>query len=160
LIILKFIRWGLLTVFGVYTLFVLSVIFCPFLLLILGAGFLLLLLFEFFTKRVEKNWLRFLCLSWLVSVLPTFGIMPMLGASGLVIYLPLGKQLGIFTNITLALAYNLIVPTPKMFEWDHPSPPLTIIQILALGLGTLLLSSLPLYILIKRGVWKFRTRAV
>src|SRR5262245_41559643 len=82
----KIYHWVLISLFVICLVFYLSVLFLPILFLILAVSFLLLLLFELATKRNEKNWPSFLCLSWLALAAPTFGIMPMLIAWGLDIF--------------------------------------------------------------------------
>src|SRR5262245_62008676 len=153
----KIYHWILISLFVLCPVFALSVLFFPLLLLILAAGFLLLL-FELATKGNEKNWPRFLCLSWLALTVPTFGIMPLLIAWDLHYFLPMGKQLGIFTGFWLTAIYNLFIPSPELYLWDHPFPPLTTLRLNLLGGGTLLVSLLPIWILKKRGLWKFGRR--
>jgi hypothetical protein len=154
----KIYHWTLIGLFIICPIFYLSVLFLPILFLILAVSFLLLLLFELATKDSEKNWPSFLCLSWLVLVVPTFGIMPLLLAWRLLYFLPMGKQLGIFTGFRFTDVYNLFIPTPELYQWDHPFPPVTELQLNLLGGGTLLVSLLPLWILRKRGPWKFGQR--
>ena len=154
----KIYHWVLISLFVICPVFYLSVLFLPIIFLILSVSFLLLLLFEWATKSNEKNWPGFLCLSWLVLVVPTFGIMPLLLAWGLLYFLPMGKQLGIFSGFWLTDAYNLFIPTPELYQWDHPFPPVTELQLNLLGGGTLLVSLLPFWILRKRGLWKFSQR--
>ncbi len=154
----KIYHWILISLFIICPVFYLSVLFLPIFFLILGVSFLLLLLFELATKGSEKNWPSFLCLSWLVLVVPTFGIMPLLLAWRVLYFFPMGKQLGIFNGFWLADAYNLFIPTPELYQWDHPFPPLTALQLNLLGGETLLVSLLPLWILRKRGLWKFGQR--
>src|SRR5262245_58210892 len=150
-------HWILISLFLLSPVFALSGLFFPLLLVILGAGFLLLL-FELATKGNEKNWPRFLCLSWLILAVPTFGIMPLLIAWDLHYFLPMGRQLGIFTGFWLTAIYNLFIPSPELYLWDHPFPPLTTLRLNLLGGGTLLVSLLPIWILKKRGLWKFGRR--
>jgi hypothetical protein len=156
----KIYHWVLISLFVICPVFYLSVLFLPILFLILAVSFLLLLLFELASKGSEKNWPGFLCSSWLVLAVPTFGIMPLLIAWDLYYFLPIpiGKPLGIFTGIWLTAVYNLFIPTPELSEVDHPFPPLTALQLNLLGGGTLLVSLLPLWILRKRGIWKFGRR--
>jgi hypothetical protein len=154
----KIYHWVLISLFVICPVFYLSVLFFPFLLLGLAASFLLLLLFELVTRRSEKNWPSFLCLSWLILVVPTFGIMPLLIAWRVHIFFDVGKKLGIFTGIWLTGIYNLFIPIPEAYEWDHPFPPLTALYLNLLGGGTLLISLLPIWILKKRGLWKFGRR--
>lgn len=154
----KIYHWVLISLFVICPVFYLSVLFLPTLFQILTASFLLLLLFESVTKKSEKSWPRFLCLSWLALTVPTFGIMLLLIAWDLHYVLPMGKQLGIFTGFTLTAAYNDFIPSPELYQWDHPFPPLTEVQLNLLGGGTLLVSLLPLWILRKRGLWKFSRR--
>jgi hypothetical protein len=68
------------------------------------------------------------------------------------------KQLGIFNGFWLTDACDLFIPTPELYQWDHPFPPLTALQLNLLGGGTLLVSLLPFWILRKRGRWKFSRR--
>ncbi|MGH9854066.1 MAG: hypothetical protein ACREBD_29845, partial [Blastocatellia bacterium] len=136
----KIYRLVLISLFVVYPAFALSVLFFLILFPILATSFLLLLLFELMTRGSEKNWPSFLCLSWLVLAVPSFGIMPLLMVCDLLHFIPLGKELGIFTGITLTAVYNLFIPTPELDGWDHPFPPLTELQIHLLGVGTLLIS--------------------
>jgi len=152
----KIYHWVLISLFVICPVFYLSVLFLPILFLILVVSFLLLLLFELAAKGSEKNWPSFLCLSWLVLVVPTFGIMPLLLAWRLLYFMPIGKQLAIFTGFTLTDAYNLFIPSPEFYQWDHPFPPLSELQLNFLGGGTLLVSLLPLWMLRKRGLWKSR----
>lgn len=154
----KIYHWVLISLFVICPVFYLSVLFLPIIFLILAISFLLLLLFELATKGSEKNWPSFLCLSWLALAVPTFGIMPLLIAWRLHYFLPMGKQLGIFTGFTLTAAYNDFIPSPELYQWDHPFPPLTELQLNLLGGGTLLVSLLPLWILRKRRIWKFNRR--
>jgi len=154
----KIYHWVLISLFVICPVFYLSVLFHPTLFQILAVSFILLLLFELATRRSEKNWPSFLCLSWLAIAVPTFGIMPLLIAWRLVYFLPMGKQLVIFTGFTLTAAYNDFIPGPELYQWDHPFPPLTELQLNLLGGGTLLVSLLPLWILRKRGLWKFGQR--
>jgi hypothetical protein len=84
--------------------------------------------------------------------------MPLLIAWQLVYFLPMGKQLAIFTGITLTGAYDVFIPSPELYHWDHPFPPLTELHLNLLGGGTLLVSLLPIWILKKRGLWKFSRR--
>jgi hypothetical protein len=154
----KIYHWVLISLFVICPVFYLSILFLPIFFLILAVSFLLLLLFELATTESEKNWPSFLCLSWLVLVVPTFGIMPLLIAWRLIYFLPMGKQLVIFTGFTLTAAYNDFIPSPELYQWDHPFPPLTELQLNLLGGGTLLVSLLPLWILRKRGPWKFGQR--
>jgi hypothetical protein len=151
----KIYRWTLISLFVICPVFYLSVLFLPILFLILVGGFLILLLFELATKVGEKNWPSFLCLSWLALAVPTFGIMPLLIAWRLVYFLLMGKQLVIFAGFTLTAAYNDFIPSPELYEWDHPFPPLTELHLNFLGGGTLLVSSLPIWILKTRGLLKF-----
>lgn len=154
----KIYHWILISLFVICPVFYLSVLFLPILFLILAPGFLLLLFFELATKGSEKNWPSFLCLSWLATSVPTFGIMPLLIAWGAHRFLPIGKQLVIFTGFTLTDAYNLFIPIPEAYQWDHPFPPLTELQLNLLGGGTLLVALLPIWILKKRGIWKINRR--
>jgi hypothetical protein len=154
----KIYQWVLISLFVICPVFYLSVLFHPTLFQILAVSFILLLLFELATRRSEKNWPSFLCLSWLAIAVPTFGIMPLLIAWRLVYFLPMGKQLVIFTGFTLTAAYNDFIPSPELYQWDHPFPPLTELQLNLLGGVTLLVSLLPLWILRKRGLWKFGQR--
>jgi hypothetical protein len=154
----KIYHWVLISLFVICPVFYLSILFHPTLFQILAVSFILLLLFELVTRRSEKNWPSFLCLSWLAIAVPTFGIMPLLIAGRLVYFLPMGKQLVIFTGFTLTAAYNDFIPTPELYQWDHPFPPVTELQLNLLGGGTLLVSLLPLWILRKRGLWKFGQR--
>jgi hypothetical protein len=135
--------------------FVLSILHFPTLFLILAVSLILLFLFELMTRRSKKNWPSFLCLSWLTLAVPTFGIMPLLIAWDFHYFLPMGKQLGIFTGFWLTAIYNLFIPSPELYQWDHPFPPLTELQLSLLGGGTLLVSLLPLWILRRRGLWIF-----
>lgn len=148
----KIYQWCVISLFLVYPVFVVSVLLFPFIFLILLVGFLVLLLFEITSKGKEKYWLRFLCLSWLIIAVPSFGIMPLLIAWRWHYFLPLGRQLGIFTGFTLTATYNLFIPTPELDDIDHPFPPLTELQIHLLGLGVLALSVIPILYLIKRGI--------
>jgi len=154
----KIYHWALISLFVICPVFYLSVLFPSILFLILAGGFLLLLLFESATKGGEKNWPNFLRLSWLALAVPTFGIMPLLIAWRLYYFLPMGKQLGIFTGFTLTAAYNDFIPSTELYQWDHPFPPLTELQLNLLGGGTPLVSLLPFWILRKRGLWKFSQR--
>jgi hypothetical protein len=154
----KIYHWVLISLFVICPVFYLSVLFHPTLFQILAVSFILLLLFELATRGSEKNWPSFLCLSWLAIAVPTFGIMPLLIAWRLVYFLPMGKQLVIFTGFTLTAAYNDFIPSPELYQWNHPFPPLTELQLNLLGGGTLLVSLLPLWILRKRGLWKFGQR--
>ncbi|HZF40255.1 MAG TPA: hypothetical protein VE715_15620 [Blastocatellia bacterium] len=154
----KIYRWVMISLFVICPVFYLSVLVFPILFLILAASFPLLLLFELATKGGEKNWPSFLCLSWLILAVPTFGIMPLLIAWGVHRFLPMGKQLDIFTGFTLTAAYNDFIPSPELYQWDHPFPPLTELQLNLLGGGTLLVSLLPIWILKKRGLLKFNRR--
>lgn len=154
----KIYHWVLISLFVIGPIFALSVLCFPILLLILAASFPLILLFELVTKRSGKNWPSFLCLSWLVLAIPTFGIMPLLIAWRLIHFLPMGKQLGIFTGFTLTAFYNVFIPSPELYQWDHPFPPLTELHLNLIGGGTLLVSLLPLWVLRKRGIWKFNRR--
>jgi len=108
----KIYHWILISLFVICLIFYLSVLALPILLLILVVSFLILLLFELVTKRSEKNCPSFLCLSWLVLVVPTFGIMPLLIAWRALYFLPMGKQLGIFTGFTFTDIYNLFYSNP------------------------------------------------
>lgn len=139
----KIYQWSLITLLALWPVIVLSVLFFCILFPILTVSFLLLLLFEFASKPPEKNWPRFLCLSWLVLAVPSFGIMPLLIAWDWHYYLPMGRQLIIFTGFTLTAAYDLFIPSPELYEWDHPFPPLTSLQLHLLSFGTLLLSASP-----------------
>lgn len=152
----KIYHWVLISLFVICPVFYLSVLFLPILFLIMAGSFLILLLFELATKGSEKNWPSFLCLSWLAIAVPTFGIMPLVIAWRLAHFLPMGTPLVIFTGFTLAAAYNDFIPSPELYQWDHPFPPLSELQLNFLGGGTLLVSLLPLWILRKRGLWKSR----
>lgn len=154
----KIYRRALISLFVICPVFYLSVLFLPILFLILAPSFLLLLFFELAAKSGEKNWPSFLCFSWLVLAVPTFGIMPLLLAWEGLYFLPMGRQLAIFTGFTLTDAYNLFIPSPDLYQWDHPFPPLTALQLNILGGGTLLVSLLPILILKKRGPLKFGRR--
>jgi hypothetical protein len=154
----KIYHWVLISLFVICPVFYLSVLFLPILFLILAVSLLLILLFELATKGSEKNWPSFLCLSWLALAVPTFGIMSPLIAWGLHYFLPLGKELGIFTGLWLTDIYNLFIPSPELDHWDHPFPPLTESQLNLLGGGTLLVSLFPIWILKKRGLLKFGRR--
>src|SRR5262249_10355280 len=112
----KIYHWVVISLFVICPVFALSVLFFPILLLILAASFLLLLLFELMTKKIEKNWPSFLCLSWLALAVPTFGIIPLLIAWRLLHFLPMGKELGIFTGFTLTAAYGYFIPTPELSQ--------------------------------------------
>jgi hypothetical protein len=151
----KIYHWILISLFVICPVFYLSVLFLPILSLILAVSFLLLLLVELATKSSEKNWPNFLCLSWFILAVPTFGIMPLLIAWGWIYFLPMYKPLGIFWGITLTETYNLFIPIPELDYVDHPFPPLTALQLNLLGGGTLLVSLFPLWILRKRRLWKF-----
>ena len=155
----KIYHWVLISLLIICPVFYLSVLFSKTLFLILAPSFLILLLFELATKGGEKNWPSFLCLLWLILAVPTFGMMPLLIAWRLVYFLPMGKQLIIFTGFTLTDVYNIFIPSPEMYEWDHPFPPFTELHLNLLGGGTLLFSLLPGWILKKRGLWKFGRRA-
>lgn len=155
----KIYHWSLISLFVICPAFYLSVLFPAILFLILAPSLFLLFLFELAAKGSEKNWPSFLCLSWLILAVPTFGIMPLLLAWRLVYFLPMGKQLTIFTGFTLTDAYNVFIPSPELYQWDHPFPPLTELHLNLLGLGTLLVSLLPIWILKRRGLWKFGRRA-
>jgi|SRR5262245_26501224 len=154
----KIYHWILISLFAICPVFYLSVLFHPTLYLILAISFILLLLFESVARKSKKNWPSFLCLSWLALTVPTFGIMPLLIAWDLHYFLPMGKQLGIFTGFWLTAIYNLFIPSPELYLWDHPFPPLTTLRLNLLGGGTLLVSLLPIWILKKRGLWKFGRR--
>jgi len=154
----KIYHWVLISPFIICVVFYLSVLFLPILLLVLTAGFLFFLLFELAAKRSKKRWLSFLCWSWLVLAVPTFGIMPLLLAWELIYFLPLRRLLVTFTGFWLTAVYNLFIPTPELDYVDHPFPPLTALQANLLGGGTLLVSLLPIWILKKRGLWKFSRR--
>jgi hypothetical protein len=151
----KIYHWVLISPFIICAVFYLSVLFLPILLLVLTVGFLFLLLFELATKRSKKRWPSFLCWSWFVLAVPTFGIMPLLLVWGLVYFLPLMRPLVIFTGIWFTEVYNIFTSTPELYQDDHSFPPLTGLQLNLLGGGTLLVSLVPLWILKKRGVWKF-----
>src|SRR5262245_19813958 len=109
----KIYHWILISLFVICPVFYLSVLFLPILFLILAVSFLLLLLFELAEKGSEKNWPSFLCLSRLVLVVPTFGVMSLLIAWGLLYFLPMGKAWGIFTGIWLTAIYDLFIPSPE-----------------------------------------------
>jgi hypothetical protein len=49
----------------------------------------------------------------------------------------------------------VFIPIPEAYQWDHPFPPLTDLQLKLLGCGTLFVSLLPIWILKKRGLLKF-----
>jgi hypothetical protein len=55
------------------------------------------------------SWLRYLCWAWMILIFPTFGIMPLLMASQLLFYLPIGKTLAIFTGFTYTYIYDLFI---------------------------------------------------
>jgi hypothetical protein len=154
----KIYLWVLISPFAISLVFYLSVLFLPILLLIFAVSFLILLLFELATKRTKKNWPSFLCWSWLAVAVPTFGVMPLLIVWELIYFLPLSRPLGTFTGIWLTYVYNFFVPTPELYQYDHPFPPMTALQLTLLGGGTLLVSLFPIWILRKRRLWKFGQR--
>ncbi len=129
--------------------FLLSVYLFPFVALAAVIGLLATIAGEACHVLPRKSWLRFTCWAWLVLMIPTFGIMPLLMAPRLLREFPLGNSLGISTGITLSGAYDLFVPTPELFAWDHPFPPLTNAHLYAMGFATLILSLLPVYCLIR-----------
>jgi hypothetical protein len=152
----KVYRWTVMICLIGYPVFVASIVLFPFLLLLCTAAFLAVLVYEVVRRDTRKNWLRFLCLSWLILSVPSFGVMPLLIAWRLHFFLPLGNRLGIFIGFTLTAIYNFFIPVPELYEVDHPFPPLTFWQLHLLGCSTLLLSVLPAGLLVRRGLWKFR----
>jgi hypothetical protein len=59
-------------------------------------------------------------------------------ASRLVFHLPMGKTLGTFAGFTYTYVYDFFIPTPELSEQDHPFPPVTHMQLYALGCVTIL----------------------
>jgi hypothetical protein len=94
---------------------------------------------------------RFACWAWLALTVPTFGIMPLLMAGRWHFRIPLGNTLGIFTGITLSWAYDLLWPTPELWQSDHPFPPIGRVGYAAVGALTLGLALLPVDVL-----WQLR----
>jgi hypothetical protein len=88
----------------------------------------------------------------------TFGIMPLLLAWELIYFLPLRRPLVTFTGFWLTEVYDIFISTPESYQYDHPFPPLTVLQANLVGGGTLLVSLFPIWILRKRGLWKFGQR--
>jgi hypothetical protein len=126
-----------------------STLFCSLLAPIALLGLIVVLIGEWRRVFAPKNWLRYLCWCWVGLILPTFGIMPLLIASRLLLHLPMGKTLGIFAGITYTYIYDFFIPTPELFVWDHPFPPVTDMQLYALGCITTLLTLFPSYCLLK-----------
>jgi len=92
----KIYHWVLINLFVIFPVFYLSVLFFPTLFQILAASFILLLLFELAAKRSQKNWPSFLCLSWLILAVPTFGIMPPADRLAFGLFSSDGKAVGHF----------------------------------------------------------------
>ena len=126
--------------------FVISVLFFYFLVPISLIGFVVVIIGEWRRVFAKSSWLKYLCWAWIVLITPTFGIMPLLLAPRLHYYLPMGNTLGIFTGFTYTYIYDFFIPTPELFVWDHPFPPVTNMQLYSLGCITILFTLLPSYI--------------
>lgn len=145
-------QWSLLFLLLAYPVFIISILLFPIILVVAAISILILFVFELTIQTKNKNWVRLFCLSWLVLAVPTYGIMPLLIAQRWHYFLPLGRQLEIFTGITLTATYNLFRATPGLEDVDHPFPPLSEPQIYLLGIGVLLISLAPAIWLIKHNI--------
>ena len=130
-------------VLAVAVVFILSVVFCLLLLPAALIGILASAIGEAMGQLRRYTTLEVISWTWLILIVPTFGIMPLLIAPRLHWQLPMGNTLGIFTGITLSEVYNWFVPSSSFVEVDHPFPPVTNVQLFGFGLSVLLVSVLP-----------------
>ena len=61
----------------------------------------------------------------------------------------MGNTLVIFTGFTYTYIYDFFIATPELFVWDHPFPPVTNVQLYALGGITIILTLVPIYCLVR-----------
>jgi hypothetical protein len=131
--------------------FVVSVVFFPFLAALAFVGFLAIVVEEKRHRAPRWTWLRFLCGSWFILMVPTFGAMPLIIASKLHMRLPMGYDLMVSAGFTLSEIYDLFVSSPDLLERPLPFPPLTGAELYAIGCATLAFSILPIYCLLRIG---------
>ena len=137
-----------------YPVFIASILYFPIVLLLSVGGLFWLVCYEMWAKSRKRNWPRYVCWMWFIVLVPSFGIMPILIATRLHHWLPFGGQLGIHTGFLFSAIYDAIIPTPSLFEWDHPFPPISKAQLMALGVSTMAISTWPVLYLRKHGLWR------
>jgi hypothetical protein len=131
--------------------FIVSVVFFPFLMGLAFIGLLAILPAEL-THRLERwTWLRFLCGIWFVLFVPTFGLMPLSVASRLYLEVPMGEDLMMSAGITLSAIYSLFAASAHLHPRQTSFPPLSGHELYAIGLVTLAISTIPAYLLVKTG---------
>src|SRR5690242_12943972 len=95
----KFLQF-LILIFAGGLVFIASVLLLQILIVLSLFCLLLVIIGEIQKKLPHLSWVRYLCFTWLVLIVPTFGIMPLLLASRLHYEIPMGRTLGIFTGFT------------------------------------------------------------
>ena len=131
-------------------LFTVSVIFFPIFAVIAAMSLIVTPVLEWKGLLPRRSWLRCLCASWLVLVVPTFGVMPLLIATRIHFRSSFLSSLAIFEGFTLSYVYDLFKPTPELFVWDHPFPPISHLQLGMLGVLTLCCSIMPVLFLLRK----------
>ena len=139
-------------------LFTVSVIFFPLLALIAALSLIATPVLQWKGLLPRRSWLRCLCASWLVLAVPTFGVMPLLIATRIHFRSSFLSSLAIFEGFTLSYVYDLFKPTPELFVWDHPFPPVSDLQLGILGVLTLCCSIAPVLFLLEISVARTRDR--
>jgi len=139
-------------------LFTVSVIFFPLLALIAALSLIATPVLQWKGLLPRRSWLRCLCASWLVVAVPTFGVMPLLIATRIHFRSSFLSSLAIFEGFTLSYVYDLFKPTPELFVWDHPFPPVSDLQLGILGVLTLCCSIAPVLFLLEISVARTRDR--
>ncbi len=129
--------------------FVISILCFSLLVPIALMGLIIVVIGERRRAFAKNSWSRYLCWTWVVLAFPTFGIMPLLIASRLQRHVPMGNTLVIFTGFTYTYIYDFFIATPELFVWDHPFPPVTNVQLYALGGITIILTLVPIYCLVR-----------
>ncbi len=104
-------------------------------------------------SRVLRRWstIRYLSFYWLAVMTPTFGLMALLLARRWHFYLPQGSTLGIWLGFSYTAIYDFFIPSPELYEWDHPFPPLTNAELDIIGLTTLAVAAVSVYVLFRTG---------
>jgi hypothetical protein len=127
----------------------LSVVLFPFLVVAAVCALPLVAMVDATSKFRSRGTLRFVCWAWLVLVVPTFGVMPLLIAGRLHWSVPGGNTLGIFAGFTYSALYDYFIPTPDMWMWDHPFPPVSNTELALVAVLALAVSLLPADILLQ-----------
>lgn len=102
-------------------------------------------------KGAVRAWstVRYLCLCWLAVVTPTFGVMALLLARRWHFELPGGSTLGIWLGFSYTAVYDFFIPSPELYEWDHPFPPLTNAELDVIGVSVLAVAAVAAYVLVR-----------